>query len=285
MRASFLALLALMFMSPLQAEAQGPVNYELKLSLAPHAPGDAPDVVAHVPAGFSAERPLDVVVFLHGFDCCARSLVAAEPTPCRSGERPHKAWDLAGVHDAAHTNTLLLVPQLAFLKRTSQGHRFGAHGAFDRMLDEVLARIFPATPQARALHSVTLVAHSGGYGALVAILRDPHRKAPVRHVVLLDALYAGTDVIASWALEQADARVVSLHTAQAETTRENARLRARLRTGDLAPAHAESLSAAVREHAFVVEQVSTPHANVPARHLADVLRGLPFAERSPASVR
>src|SRR5688572_19696000 len=77
------------------SDAQLGTVLEVKLGEPPHAPGDAPDVGVHVPPGFDPERAVDLVVFLHGFDCCTRSLLAAVATPCRSGEPPHRAWNLA----------------------------------------------------------------------------------------------------------------------------------------------------------------------------------------------
>jgi hypothetical protein len=282
LRALFAFLFALASVHAARADDTRAHTFELRLSEGAHPPGDAPDVVAHVPADFDRKKPIDVVVFLHGFDCCARSLVATQATPCRTGEPPHRGWDLKNLHDAARTNTLLVVPQLAYLARTSGHHRYTRHGAFDRMLDEVLARVFIGTdriPTANDVHAVTLVAHSGGYGALVPILRDPDRKVRVQTVVLLDALYAGTDVIASWALKEPEARIVSLHTSQAQTCRENALLKKRLQHGDLSSGGQDALSDAVRAHAFVIRRVRTAHADVPARHLADILLGLPFAPR------
>jgi hypothetical protein len=275
-----LVLLLLSFCITGQARAQGLREgiHELALSSGPHPPADAPDVVAHVPHGFDAAQPLEVVVFLHGFDCCARSLMASTPTPCRTGEAPHRAWDLAGIHEQASKNSILLVPQLAYLARTARGHRFTSSGAFDRMLDDSLGQLLGSTRP--GLRSVTLVAHSGGYGAAVPILRDRTRKAPVLHVVLLDALYAGADVFAAWALEQPQARLVSLHTAQPETTQQNELMARRLHSRDVWRDVTGSLSEAVHAHPLVVARVKTPHGDVPARHLADILRGLPLAPRA-----
>ncbi len=177
-----------------RADADDAQLIEARLGQGPHPPGDAPDVIVHIPSHYETRRPFDLVVFLHGFDGCTRALVAAAPVPCRGGEPPHRVWDLARLHEQAGTHTILIVPQLAYLARTAKGHRFLTEGAFDTMLHELfagpLAQRLGSLDLAR-LHSVTLVAHSAGYGATLSILNDARRLIPIQHVVLLDALYAG----------------------------------------------------------------------------------------------
>jgi hypothetical protein len=256
--------------------------HELRLSTGPHPPGDAPDVVAHVASRLDATRPLELVVFLHGFDCCARSLVGSEPVACRSGEPPHRAWDLAAIHERSGAGSILVVPQLAYKARTSQGHRFTRRGSFDAMVGELLAGPLRAELGPKTLadvRGVTLVAHSGGYGALVPILRDETRQLKVHSVVMLDALYAGWSELAHWLLATPDARLVSLHTAQADTVQGNENLarlvRERAPQRELHGSVEDSVAAAP----VLIARVKTAHGAIPGVHLADVLRGLSRARR------
>lgn len=264
------------------ADAQGRAarTIEARLSSGPHAPGDAPDVVMHIPPNFDAAQPLDLLVFFHGFDCCARALVARDPTPCRTGEAPHNAWNLGALHSAAGTNAILLVPQLAFHARTSRDHRFMQHGRFDEMLSDLLRGELGKVVGTKTLadvRSISLIAHSGGYHATVAIVSDPSRRARVDRIVLLDALYAGWNVLAAWAKERPDHRLISLYTGQKQTVRGNQRLLASLRPSAVSQTLGEGLLQAVRDQPHLVAQVRTKHADMPRAHLTDVLRGLALA--------
>jgi hypothetical protein len=268
MRRPLLALLLLVC----AAVAQAAPELELKLATGPHAPGDAPDVVAHVSPAVGAEGPLELVVFLHGFDCCARSLLSPVPVPCRTGEPPHRAWDLAGIHERSGSRSVLVVPQLAYRARDAHHHRFAARGSFDRMATELLARL--GRHSLAEVKSVTLVAHSGGYGAVVPILRDETRQLKVETVVMLDALYAGWDVLADWFRTTPGARLLSLHTAQKQTVHGNEQLAALLREHHPKRALDGPLDAAVAASPLLIARVKTAHGAIPGAHLADILRGL-----------
>jgi hypothetical protein len=252
---------------------------ELRLSTGPHPPSDAPDVVAHVSSRLDVQKPLELVVFLHGFDCCVRSLVSPEPVPCGRGEPANKAWDLAGIHERSGSPSIFVVPQLAYRARDAHHHRFAERGSFDRMIAELLSG--PLAGLGKGLSDVkhvTLVAHSGGYGAVVPILRDDTRKLKVDRVVMLDALYAGWDVLAEWFRTTPGARLVSLHTAQQQTVRGNALLAQLLRDEHPQRAITGSLDEAVARSPLLIAPVKTAHAEIPRAHLEDVLRGL---ARSP----
>ncbi len=270
------------------ARAQAALLIEARLAGGPHPPADAPDVVVHVPAGYDAQRPLHIVVFLHGFDGCARALIAAAKVPCRTGEPPHRVWNLAGLHEQAGTNTILLVPQLAYLARTAKGHRFVKHGAFDAMLHELLgAQLIEVLGRrdVAQIRTVTLVAHSAGYAATSAILRDPKRKAPVEHVVLLDALYAGFNVFADWAKQAQSHRLISLYTAQAQTSAGNRALQRALRAHHPLLQIDGKVEDALQTHPLVIARVTTAHGDMPRVHFAEVLRGLPALSPSPTPVK
>lgn len=277
---SLFALLVVLWWAPLPvAHADAGRLFEMRLTSGPHPPGDAPDVIAHLPSHYDVKRPLDLVVFLHGFDGCSRALLAPNPTPCRSGEPPHRVWNLAQLHEAAGTNTVLLVPQLAYLARTAKGHRFTRAFAFDAMLRELLSGALGAAlgiGDATKIRTVTLVAHSAGYAATAAILRDPQRKVPIHHVALFDALYAGWDVFASWANADASRRLVSLHTAQKETTEGNRALLRLLRGPSPLRQLDNKVEDAVRTHERIVARVKTGHGDMPREHFTEVLRGLLF---------
>lgn len=257
--------------------AEAGFTQEVRLSTRAHAPSDAPDVVVHGGASLRSDEPFDVVVFLHGFDGCARALVAEAAVACARGEPPHRVWNLGALHAAANTRTLLIVPQLAYLARTAQDHRFLSHGGFDATLTEILEGSLASQLGAQArsrVRSVALVAHSAGYGAAAAILRDPKRKMPVTHVVLLDALYAGASVFADWARSEPSARLVSLYTQQEKTTAGNRLLLKQLATADVATSADPSLAQVLKMHRHLIARVRTAHGDMPRVHFTEVLRAL-----------
>jgi hypothetical protein len=256
-----------LFVAPCLVRAE--VLRELRLSSAPHAPEDAPDVIAHVPTRLAAKQPIHVVIFLHGFSSCARALVASEPTPCTAGGPLQRAYGLARIHEQAAGNSLLLVPQLAFLTRDAHAPRFEQSGGFDAFLKDVRAQLAPQLDPNARLASVTLVAHSAGYKAAAAILRDPARKVPIDNVVLFDALYADWDVFADFVRADTQRRLISLYTHDRATTRGNKNLAALLHVKKK-----ERANAGARAGQLTQECIDTPHGLIPTRHLAGVLRTL-----------
>jgi hypothetical protein len=242
---------------------------ELRLASAPHAPDDAPDVIVHVPTRIEPEKPLHVLVFLHGFSSCARALVASEPVPCLAGGAPStRAYQLAKIHEEAKANSILLVPQLAFLARDANAPRFAANGGFDAFLNDVRIQLAGRLDAQAPLASVTLIAHSAGYRAAATILSDPLRKTPIASVVLFDALYAQWDVFASFVLAAPAHRLISLYTHDRSTTRGNKNLAELVRKAKKNDPQQGAYGQLEQE------RIDTPHGLIPTRHLAEVLEAL-----------
>lgn len=272
-----LVLLALLG-APRAAHAEALI--ELRLARPPHAPSDAPDVIAHLPTRLTAQQPLHVLVFLHGFNSCTRALVADQPTPCLAGGEPQRAYGLARIHEQANANSILLVPQLAFMQRDGHAPRFEERGGFDAFLADVRAQLAKQVDPKQPLASVTLLAHSAGYRATATILRDSALAAPIVNVVLFDALYALWDAFALFLHAQPERRVISLYTHDRKTTRGNRNLAAMLH--DLHKSEPQS-----RDGALEQECVDTPHALIPSRHMAAVLEALrsaPHARKAEPNV-
>ena len=238
---------------------------ELRLSGGPHAPADAPDVIVHVPRRLDPRAPVHWLIFLHGFNSCTRALVASEATPCEQGGPAHRGYGLAALHEQAHSNTLLIVPQLAFLARDSHAPRFEQPGGFARFVAELRAQLRARPGGERAPASISLLAHSAGYRAAAEILLDGESSAiEVRNVVLFDALYAHWDVFAHWLGAAAGRHLISLHTHSSDTTQGNRKLAA-LASGGKRGSAVPGLT---------IERVDTPHRAVPERHLLAVLEEL-----------
>lgn len=254
------------------ASAQDAWTEELQLASAPHdTPPGAPSVVVHAPAGFDRSAPLRLVVFLHGWRGCARVLAMPGRVRCAARDRERDGWDLIGRFDEAGAPALFVVPQLAFLQRDGNAGHFREPGRFAQFLREMVAGLRTRLGGERTIASVTLLAHSAGFETALAVIA--RGGAPVHHVVLFDALYRGHGAFGQWALEAPERRLISLHTGQGRTASQS-RMLARLvaqRGGEEAIAvDPERLDAA----RVVVSETSVRHGDVPARHLAEVLRAL-----------
>ncbi|HJL19439.1 MAG TPA: hypothetical protein RMH99_27480 [Sandaracinaceae bacterium LLY-WYZ-13_1] len=252
---------------------------ELSLASGAFDVGRAPSVVVHAPPGFDgAGRPLRLVVFLHGWSCCARRLWGSGEVACRDGGRPGEGWGLGARFAAAAPDALLVIPQLAFLTRDGGAGRFARRGGFRRfvreMLDALEGELGPVALD--DLSPITLLAHSAGYETALAVIA--RGEIPVRHLVLFDALYRGVEPFVQWAGEDSARRLVSLHTGAGRTARQSTRLARRSRRllgddalwdhGDGEPADA------LADHRVVVGRTSVPHGRVPAHHLRALLEAL-----------
>ncbi len=254
---------------------------EARVQEPPHpVPAGAPHAVVQLPAGLRTDRPLDLVVFLHGWSGCARVLVRSGSVACARGRPPRTGWGLAEHHAAAQTPTVLIVPQLAFLQRTGDPGGFREPNAFRSFLEELLrgplAAPLGGPRSVDDVGSVTLVAHSAGYETAGALIRAGG--VDVDHVVLLDALYDDGARFGRWLLAGADRRLVSLVTSRGEPRRHTRALEAfiRARAGQAAVAtvSAEELAPTIASHRMTTAESPHPHGEAPRRHLTAVLDAL-----------
>jgi pimeloyl-ACP methyl ester carboxylesterase len=267
------------------ARAEGGFTRELSVPSAAFVRADAPSVLVHAPGHLDRAAPLRLVVFLHGYSGCARVLMGAGPTRCREGDRRLRGWDLAGIHDAAGTNTLLLVPQLEWMKRSGKPGCFGKQGCFRRFLGETLAALSRELGGARTLDdvaSITLLAHSAGFQTAAAILQHGDVGELVHHVVLYDALYARAPVFARWIAQSpvTGAKLISIHLGRGKTYQHSRTLhriaRRRLGAEHVARVKSDGLLAAVRDprRRVIVASGRGAHRDVPVRYTAELLRAL-----------
>jgi hypothetical protein len=248
----------------------------------------APSALVHAGPSFDAARPLHLVVYLHGFNGCAEVLMNGGDVACKPGAAPLTGWNLAAAHDAARTNTLFVIPQLAFMKRNGRPGCFGRSGCFRDFIAEVLA----ALPESRLggrksladVATLTLVAHSAGYRAASAILEYGAVQQLLHDVVLFDALYGKQEIFLGWistARKQAR-RLVSLHTgAGTPAVQTFALLRhanRALGANNTAKLDADfddaALRAALGGKRVVIARANVPHREVPGAYLARVLEAL-----------
>ncbi len=248
---------------------------------------DAPSVIVHAPPGFDARRPLQLVVFLHGYSGCVSVLMGRGPSRCREGAALQLGWELGARHDDAHTNSLFIVPQLAFMKRSGRAGAFAKPGVFRAFLEELLRETLAAQLGPKTLHdvaSITLVAHSAGYETAIAVIEHGEVSALVHSVVLLDALYSREDQYERYILAHGHAglRVVALHLGYGATYANDTRLYKHLlrKLGPSAvswvdaSADAGVVVAALAHHPIVIGVGIPPHRLMPEHHLAPLLHAL-----------
>lgn len=258
------------------AHAHAESGLALRLPDPPHPPGDAPDLMVHLPPRLEPGRALHAVVFLHGFSCCARALLNDAPVPCYTHGPRGQAYGLARLHDQSAVHALLIVPQLAMLARDARAPRLARAGGFDGLMEAVQAAVAAQLGRAPVPGRVLLVAHSAGYRAAADILADGARRRDVERVLLLDALYARWDDFAQFVAQGPEHLLVSLHTAEARTSAGNERLLARLGPRGQRLPYAE-LASAIRDPGTtraIVSRVATPHGAMPARHYTELARAL-----------
>jgi hypothetical protein len=269
--------------APLRAQPRAEaLTLAVQTRTAAYRLSDAPTAVVHAPRGFDPRAPLHLVVFLHGYSGCAQVLANGGSTRCRPGDAPREGWNLASHHDAAGTNTLLVIPQLAFMKRHGRPGCFAERGCFRRfveeLLGETLARALGGARSLRDVASLTLVAHSAGFETALAILERGDVGEHVRALVLMDALYSGSERYARWLLEHAPkgARLVSMHLGRGSPQRERLLRAARrvLGTALTGEVPVDQLGAALAHKRLVITRARPPHRLVPEHHLAQVLAAL-----------
>jgi pimeloyl-ACP methyl ester carboxylesterase len=269
--------------------AYGQWTERVQVAHAAYAIPGAPSAIVHAPPGFDASQPLHLVVFLHGLLGCSEVLLGKGEIACRPGDAKLEGWDLASAFDRAGINALLVIPQLAFMKRDRRPGRFAENGSFRAFLAELLealpAERLGGRRQLGDIKSVTLVAHSAGYFTAAAILRRGQLTPLVRSVVLLDALYDEMQAFLSWIISaDRDARLVSLHLGKEAPADNSRRLIVRGRRALGASSVAElkdhpsllDFQKAFLGRQLIVARVQGSHQKLPEIYLGSILRALPF---------
>jgi hypothetical protein len=173
----------------------------------------------HIPLGFDPKRPAVMVVFFHGHGAqLARDVRDRQQIPAQV--------------TAAGINAVLVAPQFAFDAADSSAGKFWELNGFKRFLDDAAVKLAglygdPRSAAAFANMPIVIVAYSGGFGPTLAVLERGGVRGRVRGLVLLDALYAGSDQFADWIANNRSAFFISSYTPH--TARHNADLESLLR--------------------------------------------------------
>ena len=243
-----------------------------------------PSALVHAPASFDGSRRFNLVVFLHGYLGCAEVLMSGGLVSCTPDGIKREGWDLGRAHDKAGINSIFVVPQLAYLKRSADPGNFSRASYFRTFLEELLrgvvAKRLGRITTLDDVASITLVAHSAGYKTAIAILRDRQAIGLIRYVILLDALYAGVDEFMTWVdrTYNQNTRLVSLYTGHRSTSRHNERL-VRIARGKLGAHEAQlveisKLTQAVRSSHVAVSRVDVAHRQIPEAFLDHTIKAV-----------
>ncbi len=158
----------------------------------------------HIPQGFDANKPGVIVVFFHGHGANLEDDV-------RDRQQVPAQISASGV------NAVMVAPQFAVNAADSSSGKFWEKDGFKRFMDESakqFAKLNGDPKSARAFFKmpIVIVAYSGGFGPTLSVLDRGGVNQRIRGIVLLDALYAGTDKFADWIAAHRSAFFVSSYT-------------------------------------------------------------------------
>ncbi len=168
--------------APGRAVDSGPAKlYELRRLNYRSADHSTPDAMVRVPSDFDPAKPINLVIYNHGWQSTAQSA--------------YHDNNLNEQLKAAPRNTILIVPEWqrdAGAANSKQG-RFAESGRFNKMLQE----IFDKTPELKGktlndVKSIDIFSHSAGYVPSETVIYKNDLQNKVRSITLLDSNYDGT---------------------------------------------------------------------------------------------
>lgn len=164
-----------------------------------------PNAWVYVPRAFDLASPTThVTIIFHGWQNCIASYVSPRGAGCLSGAL-HTGYDVAAQVERSGIRSLVVVPQLAYEVKSSEGGPLAKRGGLRAFLTELVEETLEPVLGARRyadVDRVALVASSGGWQALIPALVDGGVDA-VRDVYLLDAYYF-REPLTSYLLERLD---------------------------------------------------------------------------------
>lgn len=161
-----------------------------------------PGALVYVPTTFALppdpSSSFSVVVYIHGFQNCIENCVLAvdQNTNCSVGQPPRGSYGLIEQIEVIRlTNTLLLLPEVAYDQRSSDPGNFGKVGGWAAFLNELFATDQMRNDVFNGLLMTTdniadmiVFSHSGAY-VVAGDIATIGNVTAVREVVLLDSLY------------------------------------------------------------------------------------------------
>lgn len=206
-----------------------------------------PGALVHTPAGLPSGGPVDLVVYVRGWSSCVAVVAGDAPDACRPGGPTHQPSGIVAQFDASGDRGVLLLPELEVEAASGAPGQLASPAHLTAFVAQALGAV--GVDPARVARAF-LLAHSGGYAAVAAMLRTG--VLPVVGIGMLDALYGNVADFRAFAQRGGRLMVV---TATSDTT-----------------ANADPLArelAGLPNVAF--ERVSIAHSAVPAATFGRVL--------------
>jgi hypothetical protein len=151
-----------------------------------------PSALVYIPSRFDPTPPLNVIVYIHGFDNCVTNIVRDAGGTCSDGGVVRDAYALAAQLEASGKNALFLAPEVEFEQSSGNAGGLSNKATFGKLLAETLADLQPqlgnVTPA--DVGEVIVASHSGGYTAADDIVDSTGVAA--REVWMFDSLYSST---------------------------------------------------------------------------------------------
>ncbi len=257
-----------------------------------------PNTIVYVPSGFDRSRPLDVVVYLHGWNNCASNVLGPADDACAEGHPARSAHHLASQLEASNKNTVLIVPELAFEEESSSPGRFAEDGVFSAMMTDALTEAAPAigSHSVRDIHQLIVVSHSGGYQAAAAILSKGGLE--ISEILLLDSLNGNYDEFDGWVTKNDAAklfaaspprrRFVSMYTEDGGTLAASVAMAERARgwfpDGDVLVDDRGAGELKDLRHGLIFKHVACGHEDLPRNYFRALLESSGLPDKSGTSV-
>jgi len=154
-----------------------------------------PGALVYLPSTFNrGTQRLRLLVFIHGWQNCIHNCVRPpnQTIACTPGQPPRSGYSILQQIEDAHvsSNTLLVVPEVAYDQQSSDPGNFAKPQFFRQFLEELFSKwMAPVLGQLNTsdIERIRLFSHSGGYWTTgnMAMVGG----VPVQDINLLDSLY------------------------------------------------------------------------------------------------
>jgi hypothetical protein len=143
----------------------------------------------YLPSNFDPTPPLNIIVYIHGFNNCVTNIVRDTNGTCTDGGAVRDAYSLAAQLEASGKNALFLAPEVRFEAATGDPGNLRDPNTFGALLQETLNDLASVIgPRTIAdVGELIVASHSGGYTAADDIVDSTGITA--REVWMFDSLY------------------------------------------------------------------------------------------------
>lgn len=151
-----------------------------------------------IPKGYRKDRPLDIVVHIHGWYNSVDSVFAQ--------------FKLAEQLFESRKNAILVIPQGPKNAPDSYGGKLEQTDAFRRLMTDVTGKLHKqGKVGTKDIRTIIISGHSGAYRMISFILMRGGLTEKVKEVYLFDALYGNVEKYAYW-VDHSRGRLVAIYT-------------------------------------------------------------------------